>query len=47
MIPKIGTVPYDLVDLMTYTTGYSTITSILIFPKTLSDKHRVFEYLDK
>lgn len=33
-------------DLVTYCSGYSTITSILIFPKSLSDKDRIFEYLD-
>lgn len=33
-------------DLITSVYGYSTITSILIFPKTLSDKSRIFNYLD-
>lgn len=38
---------FDFLDLVTYTSGYSPITSILIFPKSLSDKNNVFKYLDK
>lgn len=37
----------DINDVVSYVCGYSPITSILIFPKTLNDKHRIFTYLDK
>ena len=46
LIPKEGTLE-EFNDVLAYASGYSTITSVLIFPKTLSDKGRIFKYLDK
>ena len=42
-----GSPIYDVDDVMGYVSGYSTITSVLIFPKSITDKHRIFDYLDK
>ena len=46
LIPIPGTYD-DLSDILAYSSGYSTITSVLIFPKSLSDKGRIFRYLDQ
>ncbi|MCQ2795341.1 MAG: ABC transporter ATP-binding protein/permease [Bacilli bacterium] len=46
VLPVKGTYGNQLNNLVTYCSGYSTITSVLVFPRSLSDKSKVFEYLD-
>ncbi|MCQ2796809.1 MAG: FtsX-like permease family protein, partial [Bacilli bacterium] len=54
-LPGVGRFPVDIkrssitsvMDAMNYIGGYSTITSVLVFPKDLSSKQQIFKYLDK